>query len=169
MDVVKKQDYNIDIFKLSNNSHQYKFNFDESFFDFFKYSFVNKGHGEINLTLLKSDSFIELTFEITGKIKLICDRSLDTFWFNLTTKNKLLFKFGDNWEELSDEILIMPKNEQTINISKYIYEFIVIAIPMKKLHPKFNNENEEDELIYLSKKEPDDPRWEKLKKIKNKK
>ncbi|MCF6353248.1 MAG: DUF177 domain-containing protein [Cyclobacteriaceae bacterium] len=170
--MVRRQDYNIDIFKLSNSSHQYEFDFDDSFFSLFEGSLVSKGSGKIDLDLLKSDSFIELKFEITGKVELICDRSLAPFWFDIAIKNKLLLKFGDDWEELSDEILMMPGNEQTINVAQYIYEFIGVAIPMKKLHPKFNNEDDEDEFVYSSEESSEneqiatDPRWKKLKGLK---
>jgi len=170
--VVRRADYNIDIFKLSNSSHQYDFEFDDSFFDLFEESLVEKGNGGISLVLLKSDSFIQLKFEITGEIELVCDRSLEPFWNKLELKNKLLLKFGDDWEELSDEILMMPRGEQTINVAQYIYEFIGVSIPMKKLHPKFNNEDEEDDFLYSSEdsKEDDnstiDPRWKKLKDLK---
>jgi len=170
--VERRQEYNIDIFKLSNSSHRYEFVFDDSFFSLFEGSLVSEGSGKIDLVLLKSDSYIELKFEIAGRIELICDRSLAPFGFDIAIKNKLLIKFGDNWEELSDEILMMPRNEQTINVAQYVYEFIGVAIPMKKLHPKFNNEDDEDEFIYSSEDSNEneqivtDPRWKKLKDLK---
>ena len=171
--MVRRVDYNIDIFNLSNNSHQYDFEFDDSFFELFEGSLVSKGNGKIDLVLLKSDSFIELKFEIAGKIELVCDRSLEPFWFELELKNRLLLKFGDDWEEISDEILMMPRSEATINVAQYIYEFIGVAIPMKKLHPKFNDEDEFDDFIYSSEdgevdsnKSNMDPRWKKLKDLK---
>ena len=170
--MVRRVDYNIDIFKLSNRSHQYDFGFDDGFFDMFEDSLVTKGNGNVNLNLLKSDSFMELKFEITGKIELVCDRSLEPFWFDIDLKNKLLLKFGDDWEEISDEILMMPRNEQRLNVAQYIYEFIGVSIPMKKLHPKFNDEDEIDDFVYSSEdsEEEDtgstDPRWKKLKDLK---
>ena len=170
--MVRRADYNIDIFKLSNSSHQYDFDFDDSFFDLFEESLITKGNGKVDLILLKSDSFIELKFEIAGDIELVCDRSLEPFRHKLELKNKLLLKFGEDWEELSDEILMMPRGEQTINVSQYIYEFIGVSIPMKKLHPKFNDEDEDDDFIYSSEDSDDDnnttvdPRWKKLKDLK---
>jgi len=168
--VVRRADYNIDIFKLSNRSHQYGFDFDDSFFDMFEGTLVTKGSGKVELKLLKSDTFMELRFGIAGKVELVCDRSSEPFWFELDVKNKLLLKFGDDWEEISDEILMMPRSEQTINVSQYIYEFIGVFIPMKKLHPKFNEEDDEDEFIYSSDDSNEnvsvDPRWKKLKDLK---
>ncbi len=170
--MIRRQEYDIDIFKLKNNSHQYDFIFEGSFFSLFEDSLVSKGDGKVNLTLLKSDTFLELKFEIIGKVELVCDRSLELFGFDIAINNRLLLKFGDDWEELSDEILMMPRKEQTINVAHYIYEFIGIAIPMKKLHPKFNDDDNEDFLIYSSEESSEeeqvtvDPRWKKLKDLK---
>ena len=170
--MVRRGDYKIDIFKLSNSSHHYDFDFDDSFFSLFEEALVQKGNGKIDLELLKSDSFIELKFEIAGKVELVCDRSLEPFWYELKLNNKLLLKFGEDWEEISDEILMMPRGEQTINVAQYIYEFIGVAIPMKKLHPKFDNEDEYDDVIYSSEDSNEDtnttidPRWKKLKDLK---
>jgi uncharacterized metal-binding protein YceD (DUF177 family) len=59
-----------------------------------------------------------------------------------------------------------------------MYEFIVLSIPIKKLHPDLRNEDEDEsdvKIVYSTsteneqeeKKEEDiDPRWEKLKKLK---
>ncbi len=171
--MVRRADYNIDIFKLSNSTHQYEFDFDDSFFSLFEGSLVSKGKGLVKLSLDKTDTFLQLNFEILGNIELVCDRSLDTFKFELNLANNLLLKYGDDWEEISDEILMMPRNEQTINVAQYIYEFIGVAIPMKKLHPRYmDNETGEDEFIYSSEtsqttpNEPVDPRWKKLKDLK---
>ncbi|MCK5102085.1 MAG: DUF177 domain-containing protein, partial [Cyclobacteriaceae bacterium] len=75
--------------------------------------------------------------------------------------------------ELSDEIEMIPFNTQLVNIGKYLYEFISVAIPMKKLHPRYKDESAEDQVIFSSKEDEEeildiDPRWSELKKLKNK-
>jgi len=77
--------------------------------------------------------------------------------------------------------LLKPRQDvvfEAIDMSQYIYEFISMGIPMKKLHPKYNNENQnnDEQLFYSStvddsqtvkNKEEIDPRWEALKKLKD--
>ena len=83
-----------------------------------------------------------------------------------------MLKYGDKWEEISDEVIMMPRDEQAINVVQYIYEFIGVAIPMRKLHPRFkDDENEDDDLFYSSDNDDTnddsiDPRWGKLKDLK---
>ena len=78
-------------------------------------------------------------------------------------------------EELSDEISSIDIGMQALNVSSYIYEFVSLEIPMKKIHPNLRSE-ERPELVYkdetpsLNRQEQDhtvDPRWEALKKIKS--
>lgn len=171
MKLLKK--YDIDISKLNLGRFEYSFQIDDSFFELFDYSIIDKGRLKADLFLEKSSTFISLHFQISGVIKLICDRSLDEFNYNMSTNNELVLRFGEEDLEVSDEIEIISYKTQTINVASYIYEFISVAIPMKKLHPRFANEPEGDQIIYSSEDEQEekseiDPRWIELKKLKNK-
>jgi uncharacterized metal-binding protein YceD (DUF177 family) len=122
-----------------------------------------------------------LHFHIIGSVELICDRTLEPFDFPLDIEQKLILKYGEADEELTDEIEIISRNTQQINVAQYIYEFIGLAIPMKKLHPTLAladyQENEEGILVYSSETsgpedekesstEATDPRFDILKKLK---
>ncbi len=45
-------------------------------------------------------------------------------------------KFGSEYSEESDEIVIIPEVEGEINIAWFLYEFIALTIPIKHVHPK---------------------------------
>ena len=89
--------------------------------------------------------------------------------------HKIVFKYGSEEAEVTDEIVIIPHHKASLNIGQYLYEFIGLAIPMKRLHPKFREQEDEDDategkIIYSSTTENEgaiDPRWEKLKNLKN--
>lgn len=50
------------------------------------------------------------------------------------TKNRLVVKFGDEYAEENDEVVVIPFSEGAINLAWFIYEFIALAIPMKHVH-----------------------------------
>jgi uncharacterized protein len=84
-----------------------------------------------------------------------------------------MFKYGEEASELSDEIVIITRDQATLELGQFMYEFISLEIPIKKLHPKFRDEeddNGEGKIVYKSESKDDDsdidPRWEKLKKLK---
>ena len=175
MEALKK--YKIDIADLSLGEREYQFKFDEEFFESFENSIANKGSGLIKIVLNKTESFIELSLHISGIIELSCDRSMDLFDFPIDTQKEVIIKFGDEPDLVEDEedILFITWNTPSINVAQLIYEYISMEIPMKKLHPRFQeNDNNDDELVYSSQVNSEeeiktDPRWSKLKELKKEK
>ncbi len=164
--------YKIEIFGLKNGSHEFNFEFDEWFFIEFEGSLIDKGKGTCSILMNKTDSMITLDYNIQGVIELECDRSLKKFDYSIEVEKQIIYKYGDEQKELSEDIFVIPKGEQEIRIDTNLYELISLEIPMKKLHPKFTNESEGDEVIYSSEEtkeeESVDPRWKALEQLNNK-
>ncbi|MGD1843373.1 MAG: DUF177 domain-containing protein [Thermonemataceae bacterium] len=164
--------YDIEIGKLKCEVYHYTYKDSDSFFEAFPESLVDKGTFEAKLHLIKSETMIKLDMHIEGTMVLTCDRSNEPFNYPFATKALQIIQFGEVAEELSDELAVIPKGTSTINVGHYLYEAISLALPMKKLHPKYQQEDEStDEMVYSSKKvqseqEEVDPRWEILKKFK---
>jgi len=168
--VVGKGVFDIDIFKLADGKHIFAFDFDSSFFALFEESVVANGNGLVRVELDKTPALMTLTFHLDGEIELICDRSLDTFMLPLHEVNEIRVKYGDHWEELSDDLLLIPADTQRLDVGQLVYEFITLAIPMKKLHPRFAGAEEEGLVFTSAENEASDtaidPRWNELKKLK---
>ena len=84
----------------------------------------------------------------------------------------LIVKFGDEFNNDNEEILIIPHNEYELDISQYIYELIILSVPVKRIHPKIvNGTLKSDTIDKLKKmqekaeKKDTDPRWDKLKEL----
>lgn len=172
--------FDIDIVSLSNAKHYYDYTLDSTFFENFEDSLLDKGELKANVTLDKSETMIQVTISVAGWVELTCDRSLEPFEYQINTTDQVIFKYGKEYAEISDEIVTIPFETQKLNLSQFIYEFIGLAVPMKKLHPKFvredEEENEEETLLIYStpvdlgedelKDEEIDPRWDILNKLK---
>jgi uncharacterized metal-binding protein YceD (DUF177 family) len=172
--------FSINIVGLSNKQHHFHFEFGDEFFKKYGSDPVSEGTFVVELSLDKRETFLDAEFKIKGTARLICDRSLEPFDFPIEITRKIVFKYGDKDEEVTDEIMIIHRETATLELGQYIYEFIALAIPLKKLHPKFKDEEEEDEdlstgkIVYSSEPEGDknknedevDPRWNILKKLK---
>ena len=171
--------YKVNIVGLSKTNHRFEFEVGNEFFSQYGTSVVSEGALTAVVNLDKRETLIEATFDITGSVRLTCDRSLDPFDYPVDARKKLVFKYGDADQELSDEIIMIHRDTDTLELGQYIFEFITLEIPIKKLHPRFQEEEETDELsegkiIYTSKSSDDDknngedidPRWEILKKLK---
>lgn len=176
------REFDIDIYKLSDKKHQYQYVIDDHFFANFPHSLIEKGNLQVTVTLDKQPRLIQVDFEITGTVTLVCDRSLEEFDHPLHIQEVLLYQYGNEEKELTDEIIIITRNTQKINLAQYIYEFIGLAIPMKKIHPKFRTDEDnlpftQGSVVFTTSKGDDtdsqenqegtDPRWEALRKLRD--
>jgi uncharacterized protein len=169
--------YSINIVGLSNKIHHFNFEFGAEFFRKYDSDLVSTGNFRVDVVLDKHETFIESEFKIQGKVGLTCDRSLESFDFPIETTRKMLFKYGEKDEEITDEITTIGRETVSLELGQFIYEFITLAIPLKKLHPRFQDEADEEDsegkIVYSSEEptetkngEEIDPRWNILKKLK---
>lgn len=161
------EDFEIPIARLSKKKHEYRFSAGESFFVRYGQQILTAGNFEAEVVLDKHDAFIDVQFLIRGEAPLACDRSLEVFQQPFHIDKKVVFKYGAEEKEVSEDVVIITPHREKLDLGQYIYEFIILAIPAKRLHPRFEREDV-DEFVYLSgEKKEIDPRWETLKKLKN--
>lgn len=166
------KDFSVNILGLSKKEHSFEFHLGETFFVKYGKEVVSGGEFDAIVILNKRETLIEADFKIQGKAHLICDRSLDPFDYAIKIDKKVIFKYGEVAEEISDEIIVIPHDQDVLDVGQLMYEFIVLDIPIKKIHPRFEeedeDENEEGKLIYQTEIDETvvDPRWEVLKKLK---
>lgn len=173
------REFKIDIFNLSIKQHEFEFNIDNRLFGLYEHSLIEKGTGTCKLILDKTATMMTLNFTIEVTVELLCDRSLDPYDFPIHLEERLIIKFGEENYSLSEDVIVIKSDSASIDVSEYIYEYISLAVPLKKLHPRFQDEeddSDEPELIYTSETDPenddnddnnDNPLWDALKKLKD--
>lgn len=173
------KDFVVNIIGLSKKVHHFQFELKDGFFEHYGKEVLSSGDFDAEVALDKRETFIEADFKISGHAKLICDRSLEPFDYKININRKVIFKYGEEPQEISDEIVIITRDQDSLDLGQFMYEFIVLAIPIKKLHPDLREEEENEDdsdvkIVYSTsteveeekKEETIDPRWEKLKKLK---
>lgn len=138
--------YKIDIFRLENKQHLHEFEGGNDFFVALEQDLISKGNFKANVVLDKNETMIQMVYKIVGSVELTCDRSLDTFDFPFDITQKMILKFSDRTEEITEELMLIDRNTQYINVAQDIFDFIGLQIPIKKLHPRFT----QDEVTYES-------------------
>jgi len=126
--------YNIVLKDLTNETRTFEFDLDELYFKKIDSPEVQKGDVKAKVSVQKKLSTFELQFTLEGNIIIPCDRCLDDMIQPIHYKEKLQVKFGDKFAE-EDEIVIIPESDGAINIAWFLYEFIVLNIPIKHVHP----------------------------------
>ncbi len=112
-----------------------------------------------------------LLFHFDGNLQLVCDRCLDEYSQPLSGDFRLIVKYGEKKEDKSDELVTIPYKESYLDIGQYVYEFILLMIPMKRIHRDDEGGNTTCDVEMLRKLETFeeteiDPRWDALKGLK---
>lgn len=162
--------YDVEFKGLKEGLHEFEFDIRDEFFEHFDQGLVSVGSLKVTVQLEKRSLFLKLRFRLNGWVELTCDRCLENYKQKVKYKNELFVKFGESGCE-DDEIIWVLPEEHRINLAQLFYEYIVLSIPMKHIHPdKKNGESGCDKemidrlsrLEYKEEKKAD-PRWEALK------
>ena len=164
---------NIDLKGLKAEETSLDFKLDDAYFDALDGAEVKKGSLHVSVSIRKATGFFELDFHITGYIIVPCDRCLDDMELPVDTDNRLIVKFGSEYSE-EDDIIVVPENEGMLDVAWFIYEFVALVIPIRHVHaPGKCNAAMTQALEELSadrssdeeSAQSTDPRWEKLKNL----
>lgn len=134
----KYSQYKVSLRSLPEGKNEFSYHLDNKFFELIDDGSIDikKGNLDVLLTVKKTVATFECNFEIKGVVRVPCDRCLDDITMDVDVKNRLIVKFGKEYSEESDEIVIIPEEDGEINVVWFLYEFIALSLPMKRVHPQ---------------------------------
>lgn len=153
MVMVSEKDFLIQFTGLKLGEHQFEYHIENDFFDIFDYSEFNSTNIQVNITMLKKTTMLELQLSHKGTINVPCDVTNEDFDLPIQGNLSLLVKFGEEFNNDSEDLLILPQGEFQLNVIQYIYEMIALSVPYKRIHPDiaadYEEEESDDELDFL--------------------
>ncbi|MBS1761377.1 MAG: DUF177 domain-containing protein [Bacteroidetes bacterium] len=144
--MLNNREYIIPFVGLKEGIHEFVYQIDEKFFaerEAFEFS---KASANVKLLLDKHQGFLMLKFEIGGDVELSCDRCGNPLKVNLWDEFNIIVKLVDdpdvmNEQEDDPDIYYISRLESKIDVSTWIYEFILLSLPMQKTCSNDENGN----------------------------
>jgi uncharacterized metal-binding protein YceD (DUF177 family) len=168
--------YKIPIVGLKVGTYEYDYKLDNLFFDEFVELEGTVGEINAHIVIIKSESLLSFKISLKGEIECVCDRCLDTFNMPFEAKTDYFIKFGGEKDELAENLIVVPDNEDFVDLKDLFYELYFLNIPLQTVHPEKDGEStcNMNMLEKLDDYSVDpvteiDPRWEELKKLINNK
>lgn len=168
----KKNEFLIPVSGLALGSHSYQYEINDDFFAERDYSEIQQGKVAVSLDIERQETMLTLQFGIKGTVRVACDRCAEDFDLPIEDERVFYIKLGTENVEESDDVAVVPAEQHDFDISSLIYEFIILAIPMHRVHPE-GECNPEIIAMLSATNTPDeteeetiDPRWAALKDIK---
>ena len=167
----KESEFLIPVSGLALGVHSFKFDIKDDFFADLDYSEVKQAAVTVDLEVLREELMMTLNFHVEGKVLVPCDRCADEFFIPIQSDEVFYIKFGAEEVEESDDVAVVPAEEHAYDVRSLIYEYIILSIPIHRVHPEgecnprvmallSHDEEPSDEEIMT------DPRWAALKDIK---
>lgn len=163
-----------DIQKIPEGQSHITVHLPEDYFELKEGSRLNEA--DVSVSFYRTDHFVKVSFEVESNVELTCDRCLDTYSDDIEGVFDILFEPGsvEETETVKSAVRQIPSEELVLDIEEEVRDTIILNIPAKKIHPKYydGDGNPEDfGIARFGDIEPEeeqkiDPRWEKLKKLK---
>lgn len=187
--VGKFSEFKLPLKSMPEGTETFEYRLDKTFFKNMESADIREADLTVTLTVVNRGGIYDLNFAIEGTVTLLCDRCLDDLIFPIEAGYHIAVKYGDDYNDESDELLEIPESDNFLNVAYMIYDTVTLAIPIKHVHPlgKCNramsailkkhrarpiddDEDQalEDELIDEMDDmgaQPTDPRWDELKKL----
>ena len=171
------KEFTIPFVGLKIAKHHFEYKVEQAFFKHFEYEDFNDVNIEVHVELEKKATLLELHFKISGWVNVNCDLTNEPYNQTIDNEFDLVVNFGDEYNDEHIDILIVPHGTYEINIQQYIYELIILAVPIKRIHPGVEDGTLDSDILEKleelspglkeskDKKEEIDPRWNTLKKL----
>ncbi len=166
------REFDIAFIGLKTGFYDYDYHIGKSFLGEFANEEVLDADLNVHLDLDRQDRMLVFDFQITGELTVVCDRCLEPFQMAVDLNHQIVAKFGEDDHEEDDHLIVLSEKRHKVNVAQYIYEFVVLSLPIQHIHP--DNEDGSSgcnpemlqKLEELKHTRSEDPRWDALKKLK---
>ena len=157
---------------LKEGEHSFQFDLNNKFFEHFDYNDFNSCQLKAEVNVRKKSNLLEFSFNSKGFINVNCYVSNEPFDYLIENQMKLVVKFSSELINDNEDLLILPVGSSQLNAAQYLFEMIILSLPIKIIHPGVEDGSlESDTLKKLKelesnvnkKSSKNDPRWDKLK------
>jgi|SRR5690625_2553314 len=172
-------EFTIPFVGLKIGEHRFNFEISNTFFKHFDYEEYNDAFINLEVILEKKSTLLEFNLLFDGSVNVPCDLTNELFDLQIEGVYEFVVKFGDAYNDENEDLLILPHGSHSVNIQQFIYETLVLAVPLKRIHPGVKDGTlKSDILDKLEELSPNaeteteetkeneiDPRWDNLKNL----
>lgn len=127
--------YKVQLAQLGDGHHGQDFVVDTEFFKNMERPDIHKADVKVHLDLEKRHDVYDCMFHCKGIVEVPCDRCLDPLEIEIDTDYHIIVKYGESYNDESDEILVIPESNTYLNVAYMLYDTIVLCIPLRHVHP----------------------------------
>lgn len=137
MDKSFENQYSLNLFGLKNGRNQVEFEIDDDFLTHFPKALMSGCQAKAVLTIDKFTSHLQIHFDLTGTVKVECDRCAEEMLLPIAAEHTVIYSYEKKFKNQDDEeldIVYIHENDNRLVLVQDFYDFLTIALPLRKVH-----------------------------------
>lgn len=127
--------FKVPLKQLSEGKHEFEYHLDKEFFTNMESTDIHRADVKVVLTVDYHNGLYRMSFDCKGTIVVLCDRCLDDLELPVDTVYDITVKYGDHYDDQSDDLLEIPESDNFLNVAYIIYDTVSLQVPIKHVHP----------------------------------
>lgn len=124
--------YKIDLLSSGLGGKTFEYEIGDDFFAYVD-GLIQRGTIHTTVVCLSAGSIIKFQIHSVGTVIVPCDRCLSDLELRIETTDELNVQLGDEYAD-DGECVIVPETEGYLDLAQFIYEFIVLSMPLTCSH-----------------------------------
>ena len=139
----KSTTYNIDYHSISEGISTLEFPITDELFELCGSPEIKRGAGVAIFHLNKNGHTATADVSLQAKVVSPCDRCLDEFTLDLEWTGRTVLKVTEHTGDYDGDIIYISMQNQNTDLAQYIYESIILALPIERAHDDITDCNPE--------------------------
>ena len=119
---------------LKVGSYDFDFKVDNALFEAYETEEIKGGDCVVRVKLNRSEAMLELNVTIEGEVICDCDRCLEDCPIAIDYDGDLVVKFSEETDFYDGDVMWISPSEDMLDLTQYIYESIILALPYQRVH-----------------------------------
>lgn len=136
------KNYTIALSGLAPGEHHFEFALANDLFRLHETSPLLSGKGVADVTLVRHAHHIHLVVELDAEVQVECDRCMDPYAEFIEFDGEAVVREGEPNDE-QDEVLWVEQGATELDLSQWLYESVVLSLPIQRIHPDLADCNQE--------------------------
>jgi len=126
--------YKVDLAGKSEGHYEQDFVIDKQFFENMENHDILSAAVSVHMDMECRNGVYECVFHCKGNLQIPCDRCLDPMDHEVDTDYRVSVKYGDNYDDGADNLLVIPYSNSYLNVAYMLYDTLLLTIPLRHVH-----------------------------------
>ena len=132
--LAKLATFRIPLRGAKQGTDNYEFLLDDDFFRAMESIDILGGAVKVSLAVRRANEANYFAIHCQGTIQIVCDRCLEPMDYAVEADYDLAVKFGDEYDDSNDGVLIVPEGDNDLDVAPIVYDTVALSIPLQHVH-----------------------------------